>query len=58
MRLLDEVNDQGLLAGGGCQGKYDVSRPRIADPRKLDTRMLEAGAGETTPGDSRLLDAA
>ena len=47
-RYLDEVNEQGLLAEGSMQGKYDVSRR----PGKLQPRKLEP------MDESRLLDAA
>ena len=46
-RFLDEVNSGRLLPGGECQGKYDVSRPRLLE-----------GDFTAQPEVSRLLDAA
>ena len=50
-RFLDEVNSGRLLPGAECQGKYDVSRPRLLDPRMAE------GTTEVTEK-IRLLDAA
>jgi GNAT superfamily N-acetyltransferase len=45
-RFLDEVNSGRLLPGGECQGKYDVSRPRLLDPRMADPRMADPRMAE------------
>ena len=45
-----------LLPESWTQGKYDVSRARLLDPRMADPRMAE-GTTEVTEK-SRLLDAA
>ena len=52
-RFLDGVNEQGLLPGGGKQGKYDVSRQL-----GFTTENTEIGKIGEPPEGFRLLDAA
>ena len=55
-RFLEQVNDQGLLPESWTQGKYDVSRPRLLDPRMADPRIREGNTEVTEK--IRRLDAA
>ena len=54
-RFLEEVNGRGLDSEAWTDGKYDVSRLRLLDPRMADLRMPE-GTTEVTKK-IRLLDA-